>query len=171
MTTFSAEQHSISHRLLPLAIPCNQTCRFSSVFFEVINNAAMDIFSPVFTIFHNKHLKFFWNQFLGVELHAPKVWIIAKWLARIAFQKGCSKFGSRGGSVQVTVLASLHLLPTWVLKQLPSPTRKVGADCSLGVSCPGPCGQGKRPWDSHSPGLTVDSATETSFTCEGKIEL
>lgn len=73
MTTFSAEQHSISRRLLSLASSLQPDMPFLFSFGEVINNAAMDIFSPVFTIFHNKHLNFFWNQFLDVELHAPKV--------------------------------------------------------------------------------------------------
>lgn len=128
---------------LILSSPLQPDMLFLFYFFKVINNAAMDLFSHVFTIFHNKHLKFFWNRFLDVELHAPQVWIIAKWLARIAFQKGCSKFRSRGGTVQVTVLASLHP-PHLSFKKLPSPTCKVQANCSLRVSCPGSCGQGNR---------------------------
>lgn len=143
----------------------------------------MIICASVFAIFCNKYLQFlsfFWNQFLGLELHAQKVWIIAKWLAYIAFQKGCSNLNSIRRSVHAGHWLCLsHCTPPppphLSFKKLPSPICKVSTDCSLRNSFPVSFGQRNRPTGSCSPGLTVDSGLlrrrfkETPFKCEGKI--
>lgn len=115
-------------------------------------------------------------NFLGLELHAQKVWIIAKWLACIALQKGCFNLNSIRRSVHAGHCASLRIpppLPHLSFKKLPSPICKASTDHSLRVSFPVSFGQRNRPMGSCSPGLTVDSGLlrrcykETPFKCEG----